>query len=81
LKESRRIVRSDHVLIAETRHGFVCANAGVDSFKRSWRDIVTLLPATPTSPREISLPHSASEQASDSPSSSATPLAALGVSG
>src|SRR6266446_8883896 len=29
LKESRRIVRSDHVLIAETRHGFVCANAGV----------------------------------------------------
>jgi len=27
LKESRRIVRSDHVLIAETRHGFVCANA------------------------------------------------------
>lgn len=32
LRESRRIVRMDlGVLIAETRHGFVCANAGVDA--------------------------------------------------
>ncbi|HYB71263.1 MAG TPA: coenzyme F420-0:L-glutamate ligase, partial [Candidatus Bathyarchaeia archaeon] len=31
LKESRRIVRKDKgVLIVETHHGFVCANAGVD---------------------------------------------------
>jgi coenzyme F420-0:L-glutamate ligase/coenzyme F420-1:gamma-L-glutamate ligase len=31
LRESRRIVRMDrNVLITETRHGFVCANAGVD---------------------------------------------------
>ncbi|MEO8973196.1 MAG: coenzyme F420-0:L-glutamate ligase, partial [Ktedonobacteraceae bacterium] len=31
LRESRRIVRMDHgVLIAETQHGFICANAGVD---------------------------------------------------
>lgn len=31
LRESTRIVRMDRgVLIAETRHGFVCANAGVD---------------------------------------------------
>jgi coenzyme F420-0:L-glutamate ligase/coenzyme F420-1:gamma-L-glutamate ligase len=31
LRESKRIVRRGHgVLIAETRHGFVCANAGVD---------------------------------------------------
>jgi coenzyme F420-0:L-glutamate ligase / coenzyme F420-1:gamma-L-glutamate ligase len=31
LSESRRIVRMDRgILIAETRHGFVCANAGVD---------------------------------------------------
>src|SRR5260370_15484868 len=29
LQESRRLVRSDPVLIAETRHGYVCANAGV----------------------------------------------------
>lgn len=32
LRESSRIVRMDHgVLIAQTRHGFVCANAGVDA--------------------------------------------------
>jgi coenzyme F420-0:L-glutamate ligase / coenzyme F420-1:gamma-L-glutamate ligase len=32
LRESRRIVRMDRgILITETRHGFVCANAGVDA--------------------------------------------------
>lgn len=32
LRESKRIVRMDRgVLISETRHGFVCANAGVDA--------------------------------------------------
>ncbi|MPZ48577.1 MAG: coenzyme F420-0:L-glutamate ligase [Dehalococcoidia bacterium] len=32
LRESKRIVRMDHgVIICETRHGFVCANAGVDA--------------------------------------------------
>ncbi|HLF76823.1 MAG TPA: coenzyme F420-0:L-glutamate ligase [Dehalococcoidia bacterium] len=32
LQESKRIVRMDHgVIICETRHGFVCANAGVDA--------------------------------------------------
>jgi coenzyme F420-0:L-glutamate ligase/coenzyme F420-1:gamma-L-glutamate ligase len=31
LRESRRIVRKGHgVLITETRHGFVCANSGID---------------------------------------------------
>ena len=31
LRESRRIVRMGHgVIITETRHGFVCANAGID---------------------------------------------------
>src|SRR5258708_30330388 len=44
LKESRRIVRSDRVLIAETRHGFVCANAGVDHSNVPGDDMVTLLP-------------------------------------
>ena len=47
LKESRRIVRSDRVLIAETRHGFVCANAGVDHSNVPGDDIVTLLPRDP----------------------------------
>jgi coenzyme F420-0:L-glutamate ligase/coenzyme F420-1:gamma-L-glutamate ligase len=32
LRESKRIVRMDHgVIISETRHGLVCANAGVDA--------------------------------------------------
>jgi len=32
LRESKRIVRMDHgVIICETRHGLVCANAGVDA--------------------------------------------------
>ncbi|HEY0753582.1 MAG TPA: coenzyme F420-0:L-glutamate ligase [Ktedonobacteraceae bacterium] len=31
LRESRRVVRMDHgVLLTETRHGFICANSGVD---------------------------------------------------
>jgi coenzyme F420-0:L-glutamate ligase / coenzyme F420-1:gamma-L-glutamate ligase len=47
LRESRRIVRSDHVLIAETRHGFVCANAGVDHSNVPGNDVVTLLPRNP----------------------------------
>ena len=47
LKESRRIVRSDPVLIAETHHGFVCANAGVDHSNVPGSDVVTLLPRNP----------------------------------
>jgi coenzyme F420-0:L-glutamate ligase/coenzyme F420-1:gamma-L-glutamate ligase len=47
LKESRRIVRSDRVLIAETHHGFVCANAGVDHSNVPGSDVVTLLPRDP----------------------------------
>jgi coenzyme F420-0:L-glutamate ligase/coenzyme F420-1:gamma-L-glutamate ligase len=45
--ESRRIVRMDHgVLITETHHGFVCANAGVDASNvpGGW---VTVLPRDP----------------------------------
>jgi coenzyme F420-0:L-glutamate ligase / coenzyme F420-1:gamma-L-glutamate ligase len=47
LRESRRIVRSDRVLIVETRHGLVCANAGVDHSNVSGDDAVTLLPRDP----------------------------------
>jgi coenzyme F420-0:L-glutamate ligase/coenzyme F420-1:gamma-L-glutamate ligase len=47
LKESRRIVRTAHVLIAETRHGFVCANAGVDHSNVPGSDAVTVLPRDP----------------------------------
>lgn len=47
LRESRRIVRMDRgILIAETRHGWVCANAGVDQSNVD-RDTVALLPEDP----------------------------------
>src|SRR6266478_1540505 len=47
LRESTRLVRTDPVLIAETRHGFVCANAGVDHSNVPGDDVVTLLPHDP----------------------------------
>ncbi|HKN77054.1 MAG TPA: coenzyme F420-0:L-glutamate ligase [Candidatus Acidoferrum sp.] len=47
LRETRRIVRADRVLIVETHHGFVCANAGVDHSNVPGRDFVTLLPKNP----------------------------------
>lgn len=47
LAESKRIVRMDRgILIAETRHGFICANAGVDQSNVS-PDTVCLLPLDP----------------------------------
>lgn len=47
LKESRRILRRDRVLIVETHHGFVCANAGIDHSNVPGEDAVTLLPRNP----------------------------------
>jgi coenzyme F420-0:L-glutamate ligase/coenzyme F420-1:gamma-L-glutamate ligase len=54
LKESRRILRRDRVLIVETHHGFVCANAGIDHSNVPGSDVVTLLPRDPDrSAREL----------------------------
>jgi coenzyme F420-0:L-glutamate ligase/coenzyme F420-1:gamma-L-glutamate ligase len=48
LRESRRIVRmSERALIAETHHGFVCANAGVDRSNVPGRNWVSCLPRDP----------------------------------
>jgi coenzyme F420-0:L-glutamate ligase / coenzyme F420-1:gamma-L-glutamate ligase len=48
LRESRRIVRMDRgLIIAETHHGFVCANAGVDVSNVPGNDMVCLLPVDP----------------------------------
>jgi coenzyme F420-0:L-glutamate ligase / coenzyme F420-1:gamma-L-glutamate ligase len=48
LRESRRIVKMDRgVLICETPHGFVCANAGVDASNVD-AETVCLLPVDPT---------------------------------
>jgi coenzyme F420-0:L-glutamate ligase/coenzyme F420-1:gamma-L-glutamate ligase len=48
LGESVRVVReAPRVLITETRHGFVCANAGVDRSNTGGEDLVVLLPEHP----------------------------------
>jgi coenzyme F420-0:L-glutamate ligase/coenzyme F420-1:gamma-L-glutamate ligase len=47
LDESVRVLRSSRVLITETRHGFVCANGGVDHSNVPGDDDLTLLPDDP----------------------------------
>lgn len=48
LDESREVLRAAHgVLICVTRHGFVCANAGVDASNVPGDDAVVLLPSDP----------------------------------
>lgn len=47
MQESVRLVRMERgVLISETRHGFICANAGVDA-SNAVEDTVCLLPLDP----------------------------------
>jgi coenzyme F420-0:L-glutamate ligase/coenzyme F420-1:gamma-L-glutamate ligase len=48
LDESAEIVRAERgVLVCRTRHGFVCANAGVDASNSADRDTLVLLPRDP----------------------------------
>lgn len=47
LDESVRVIRSERALITETRHGFVCANGGVDHSNVPGDDELTLLPKDP----------------------------------
>jgi len=48
LQESVKVLRAEHgVLITETHHGFVCANAGIDSSNLPDDDTVCLLPIDP----------------------------------
>jgi coenzyme F420-0:L-glutamate ligase / coenzyme F420-1:gamma-L-glutamate ligase len=48
LRETVRVVRSrPPLIIAETRHGFVCASAGVDASNAPGADTVVLLPVDP----------------------------------
>ncbi len=50
ISEIRRIVKMwRHHLITETRHGFVCANAGIDNSNVPGEDKVALLPRDPDS--------------------------------
>jgi len=48
LEESREVLRAERgVLIVETRHGLICANAGIDSSNLPDPDTVCLLPGDP----------------------------------
>jgi len=48
LAESRAVLRAERgVLIAETAHGFVCANAGIDTSNMAEAGTVALLPEDP----------------------------------
>jgi hypothetical protein len=47
LSESRELLREERVLITETHHGFVCANAGIDASNLPDDGTVCLLPKEP----------------------------------
>ena len=48
LRESRRVVRQvGPILITETRHGFICANAGIDQSSSGGQGLAVLLPVDP----------------------------------
>ena len=48
LRESRRIVRMDRgVIISETYHGYICANAGIDASNIPGENAICLLPVDP----------------------------------
>lgn len=53
LDESVRLLRTERVLIAQTRHGFVCANAGVDHSNVPGGELLTLLPVDPDASAEL----------------------------
>ena len=77
LREAARVVRMrPPLVIAETRHGFVCASAGVDSSNAPVAGTVVLLPVDPdASARALRANGTAW------PSSSATRSGARGVTG
>jgi coenzyme F420-0:L-glutamate ligase/coenzyme F420-1:gamma-L-glutamate ligase len=48
LREARRVVRQvGPILITETRHGFICANSGVDQSSSGGHGLAVLLPLDP----------------------------------
>ncbi|HEV2856891.1 MAG TPA: coenzyme F420-0:L-glutamate ligase [Solirubrobacterales bacterium] len=47
LSESREVLRDERVLITETHHGFVCANAGIDTSNLPEDGTACLLPKDP----------------------------------
>jgi coenzyme F420-0:L-glutamate ligase / coenzyme F420-1:gamma-L-glutamate ligase len=86
LREARRLVRSrPPLVIAETRHGFVCASAGVDHSNAAGPGTVVLLPLDPdASARRLSHSLGVAVIVSDSfgrPFRQGTTDVAIGVAG
>jgi coenzyme F420-0:L-glutamate ligase / coenzyme F420-1:gamma-L-glutamate ligase len=86
LSEAARLVRTRAPLvIAETRHGFVCASAGVDRSNAAGPDTVVLLPVDPdASARRLSVRLGLAVIVSDSfgrPFRNGTTDVAIGVAG
>ncbi|HKD34264.1 MAG TPA: coenzyme F420-0:L-glutamate ligase, partial [Gaiellaceae bacterium] len=53
LREAKRVVRvREPLVIAETRHGFICASAGVDSSNAPEPGMLVLLPVDPDASAE-----------------------------
>jgi coenzyme F420-0:L-glutamate ligase/coenzyme F420-1:gamma-L-glutamate ligase len=53
LRESKRIIRMERgIIVSETRHGFKCANAGVDASNLPGEGTVSLLPDDPDASAE-----------------------------
>ena len=44
LEESKQVLKAEHVMVVETHHGFVCANAGIDQSNVGGKDLIALLP-------------------------------------
>ena len=51
-EEARRVVRRrGDLIITETKHGFICANSGIDASNVGPEGVVCLLPEDPDNPR------------------------------
>ena len=59
LREAKRVVRKQHVLITETAHGLVCANSGIDVSNVDGGKTAVLLPLDPD---RSAAPHSSPNQ-------------------
>ena len=44
LDESTQVLKTEHVMVVETHHGFICANAGIDHSNTGGKDFISLLP-------------------------------------
>ncbi len=53
LDEANKIIKHEHVLITETKHGFICADAGIDKSNIEGKGTISLLPENPDRDAEI----------------------------